>query len=148
VFRYIAGLVSGFIAGFVAVGLIELIAIWLYPLPRGFDPNDLEAMEQHIASLPAGAFALVLIAHAIGAFLAGLVCCAIAMRLWWPGVLALGGVFIAAGIMNIVQIPHPLWFGVVDLALYVPAAIAGGALGARLTAKPLTATKPLPAQHE
>ena len=38
--------------------------------------------------------------------------------------------FLIAGIMNLVAIPHPLWFSIVSLLVFLPAAWLGGRIGA------------------
>jgi len=136
VFRYVVALVLGFIAGFVMVFAGTALSSLLFPLPEGFDLKDQKAFAGHISSLPFTAFLLTLAAHASGPFVAGLVCSAIVRRFWLPGQIGLGFAFLAGGVMTLFEFPHPLWFAVADLLLYLPAVLAGAATGSMLTARP------------
>jgi hypothetical protein len=40
----------------------------------------------------------------------------------------------AAGIFNLVAIPHPLWFAILSVLVFLPAAYAGGLLARRAPA--------------
>ena len=43
----------------------------------------------------------------------------------------IGAVFLVFGAINLKMIPHPLWFAIIDLAIYLPAAWLGGRLAKR-----------------
>jgi hypothetical protein len=45
-----------------------------------------------------------------------------------------GGLLTLAGFANLAAIPHPLWFGVLSTLTYVPCALLGAAIAARLRA--------------
>lgn len=122
---HILSIVGGAIAGVIGVMIVEGISAFLYPLPPGLDTNDREAMSAHIASLPAGAFAMVLAAHATGSFLGGAVCALIARRKAYDKALIIGLLLMVAGILTLVAMPHPFWFALADVVLYVPFAFLG-----------------------
>jgi uncharacterized membrane protein YccC len=42
--------------------------------------------------------------------------------------LFVGGILTALGVMNIVSIPHPLWFAVASTLLYIPCSLLGSRL--------------------
>lgn len=132
-FKKVIAFVVALLAGGLAVGVVESASALLYPPPEGLDFSDAEAMKEFVRSLPAGAFAIVLAAHLVGAIVAGVVCTLITKQQWTPGLLGLGGLFFVAGIMNAITIPQPIWFVVLDLLVYFP----GVLLGARLTARPV-----------
>ena len=138
--RRIAAVLLGLLAGFVVVALIESISSVVYQPPTDLDFNDLDAMREFVATLPTGAFVFVLLAHLCGSFIAGFVCVLVAKERWNAGSLGLGVFFLLAGIANLVMIPHPMWFGVIDVLLYLPAAFAGGAVASGMlhTAEPKT----------
>jgi hypothetical protein len=133
--RGVLGIAFGIFCGFGVTWLCQLPSYALYPPPEGLDFKDVDAMGEWIKTLPAGAFIIVLFSHAAGAFAAGLVCILIKQEVWNTGVIILGVLFLIAGIMNLVMIPHPIWFAVVDLALYIPAAIAGAKLAMMIVPK-------------
>jgi hypothetical protein len=50
-----------------------------------------------------------------------------------------GSVLLIGGAVNLLRIPHPIWFSIADLILYLPTAVVGGVLANELFA-------PVPAQ--
>lgn len=110
--------------------LLLLIPCFLmYPLPSGIDlndPADAEAFGQHLASLPTSAFALVLVAHAGGAFLGAAFARLIEGESIWKESLVIGLIFTAMGLINAISLGMPLGFTMIDLPLYLPAAMLGG----------------------
>jgi len=131
--RYILGVVCGVVAGSVFNMAVIVVSWALYPLPEGTNTSDTEAMKPYIQSLPTTAFLIVLVAHAGGALVGGLIAALIGKRA--PLLLGaiVGAFFLLGGIMNAMSLPAPLWFVVVDLVAYIPC----GILGARLVARPI-----------
>jgi hypothetical protein len=128
--KVLAG-IAGLVAGAAVVWAAEGVSSALHPPPPGIDPTTpegREALAAHIRALPAGAFVLVLLAHAAGAFAGGLVATAVAGRTSIVPALVVGALLLAAGAVNVVVIPHPGWFIPVDLLLYLPFAWAGARL--------------------
>lgn len=100
----------------VTVTIGEAIGHAVYPLPAGMDFSNPAAVRELVASMPLGAFLFVLgswIAATIaGGAVAGAIARPKAMRL----ALVVGGVILAATLINLALIPHPIWFAVVALA--------------------------------
>ena len=128
-FRAIASVPLGVFAGMAATLLLLIPCYLMYPLPAGIDPYDTadsEAFGQHLASLPVLAFALVLVAHAGGAFSGAAFGRLISGDGFWRESLAIGGVFTAVGLVQSLSMAVPMWFVMLDLPLYLPAAMLGG----------------------
>jgi hypothetical protein len=133
----ILAVVAGFIAGGVAVGIVEMIGMTLVPPPpeliEAIKAEDFQRAAELINTLPLVSFLYVLLAYAVGAFLGGLVASSICptMSRPWPA-LIVGGLLLLTGLMNVVMLPHPLWFTVVSLLIFLPAAWQGSRLAERL----------------
>lgn len=128
-FRAIASVPLGVLAGMAATLLLLIPCYLMYPLPSGidaYDTADAEAFGKHLASLPLLAFALVLVAHAGGAFSGAALGRLISGEGFWRESLAIGGVFTAVGLVQSLSMAVPLWFVMLDLPLYLPAAMLGG----------------------
>ena len=134
--KILACVLGGFLGGLFNISLIS-ISNWAYPLPEGVDPNDLDALAAHVKAngMATGALIIVLVAHAGGSLVSGLVCGMIAMRSWYVAAISLGFFWTLGGIMMLTILPSPIWFAVTDLLLYVPAAVLGVMLGGRLTGR-------------
>ncbi|MGI9470639.1 MAG: hypothetical protein ACR2NZ_03835, partial [Rubripirellula sp.] len=130
--RSFLGLFLGLLAGFVVVALVEGISSLIYSRPADLDFGDREAVRVFVSTLPAGAFLILLAAHVLGAFTAALTSVIIVGRRWIVGPLLLGFLLLIAGIVNLILIPHPAWFALGDIMVYLPSAIAGGIIGGKL----------------
>ncbi|MDB4439285.1 hypothetical protein OAH05_00575 [bacterium] len=128
--RKIPGFIAGLVAGVLTVAIIESVSSFLYPVPENFDPTNLDHMKAFIDSLPAPAYIIDLFAHFLGGLTAGFVARLIVKEPWTIGTVQLGALFTCAGIANLIVIPHPIWFAMIDISVYLPAAY----LGARLAA--------------
>jgi hypothetical protein len=99
----------------------------LFPLPPGTDPHDAESMQAAMAQLPRAALLVVLLGWALSAVAGGWVAARVGGRLRQPARLV-GAILLGVGIFNLSSFPHPTWFRVVGILLFLPAA----ELGARL----------------
>ena len=69
------------------------------------------------------------LAHALGTLVGALVAAGIAVNHKMKFALGVGAWFLLGGIMNIIMLPSPLWFTIVDLAgAYIPMAYIAGKL--------------------
>ena len=129
---FIAVVLGCLVAGLV-VAIIESIGYAVYPLPEGFDPKDMATVRAAMESMPAGAMRFVLFAWALGTLVGGGLAARIASRSPVTHALIVGALMMIAGIANMVTIPHPLWFWVVGVTLFLPSAYAGARLAMAIT---------------
>ena len=143
--KKILAVVVGLAVGVAVIWLIESIGNALFPPPDEFmdlvrkrmlEPDqfsdtDMEALQGFLNSLPLTAMGIVLLAHFIGTLVGSFTCATIVGRRWVPGAIIVGFLFLIAGLINLFMIPHPLWFGIVDVLIYVPAAFLGFSLAAK-----------------
>jgi hypothetical protein len=74
-------------------------------------------------------FLMPFLAHALGTFVAALITCVIVKSNHMKFALGIGIWFMIGGIMNIVMLPSPLWFTIVDLVFaYIPMGYLAGRL--------------------
>ena len=120
--RSIVGVVAGVIVAGLVVLLIEIAGMAVFPPPTGMDPTNPDSIRAHMSALPVGAFLMVLAGWTAGGFAGAWAAGLISSRpVRWPGLVA-GAIFAAACVMNLVTLPHPVWFAIAALLL-VPAAI-------------------------
>jgi hypothetical protein len=122
--RALFGIVAGIVTGVVLVFAVEMASSLIYPVPSGVNTADPAAMAAHVATLPVAAKLMVLFAWGLGSFAAGAVAARAARRGEWPGWVA-GAIPLLAGIVTMMQAPHPVWMVIVGmLVLTLPAIIA------------------------
>lgn len=129
--RSILSVIVGVLAGTVTIFLLEMAGHRLYPPPPGLDPTNVEAFEALIASAPVGMLLSVLVAWAGGAFVGGFVAALLSERRRVLHGLAVGGIQTLLAVAQLSMIPHPLWFTVLGLSIFLPIAGLAGLLVGR-----------------
>ncbi len=118
ILRNIFAAIAGIVAGGLTVLAVETLSTLAHPKPQNLDLADTEAMREWIQSLPLTAFAAVLVAWSLGAFVGvWLARMLAANRSLWPAVFA-GCFLLLATLANLIMIPHPLWFAIAGIAVY------------------------------
>lgn len=120
----IAVVLAVLLAG-VVIAVVQLVNTQIFPLPPGVDFNDREAMSRAVSSMPAGGFVLLLLSYTLGALAGGWLAARMAPRRPLLHAMIVGVLLLAAGVMNFVSIPHPLWVTVVGLLIFLPMAWLG-----------------------
>ncbi|RDX35347.1 hypothetical protein DZA37_00985 [Kangiella sp. HD9-110m-PIT-SAG06] len=126
--KQILAVMVGVVVGGLAIYGIESINMVRFPWPENLSMEDEAAFAEYVSSLPVDAFITVIIAHAVGSFISGFVCCRITPSKHLLFGTICGVLFLLAGIMNLIMIPHPLWFMIVDVLVFVPFAWLGAKL--------------------
>jgi hypothetical protein len=133
-FAILIGVVVG---GMINMGLVMLGPQVIAP-PEGADLSTPEGLAEAIPLMQARHFLFPWLGHALGTLLGAGLAALIAARRKLVVALVIGVFFLAGGIINIVTLPSPLWFTVVDLGLaYWPMAW----LGARLAGSGATGSR-------
>ena len=127
--RRILGGVVGAFAAMLVVILVQASMSLAWPLPEGFDPGDPQQVALRMASAPAAALLMVVLAWALGAFTGGLVAAAIA-RHPLPA-LVIGALLLVATVGNLASMPHPWWMWVSGILVPLPCATLGARLAMR-----------------
>lgn len=131
VLRNTLAAMAGALTGMMLILAIQAFALRLYPLPAGLDTKDAAAMGAYFKTLPLGAFLMVLLSYFVGV-LAG---SHVAGRLSSDGGSRQGvmvtGLFVAASLLNLRGLPHPVWFWIANFAVV----IGGGWIGIKLLPK-------------
>lgn len=130
--RYVVGLVVGLLVGVAFVAIVQGISGQIYPLPADLDITDKQQLNDWAAILPFGAWVLLYVSEVGGAFVAGLVCGSIARARWFLGLFIIGCFFSLFGLLNMLSFRHPGTYVVLSLVAYIPMAVWGGQLGAKL----------------
>lgn len=130
--KRILAIILGLIISFIIISLFQKLGHKLYPPPEGINMNDKEAIKTLVASMPMGAFIVLLISYMLGAFGGGFIAARVSKDRIRPSIIV-GAVLMLAGLVNVIMIPHPLWFAILSIIMYIPMAYTGGKLGLRKT---------------
>jgi hypothetical protein len=134
--RFVAAVVLGAIVGSVVnMGLI-MVSGMIIPPPAGADVTTMEGLKASLHLFEPKHFVFPFLAHALGTLTGVVVARLLAPeKSIVPGYIV-GVLFLVGGITNVLMLPAPVWFNVVDLLFaYLPAAWLGQMLVGRLTAR-------------
>lgn len=119
----IAGLLVG---GALNMALVE-IGGKLVPAPAGADVTSMEGLKSSMHLFTPVNFLFPFLAHALGTFVGAVLAAFLAgsHKMWFA--LGIGACFLVGGILNIVMLPSPLWFTMLDLVVaYIPMGYLAG----------------------
>lgn len=124
----IAGLIIGSI---VNMGLI-MISGSVIPPPEGGDVTTMEGLKETMHLFEPKHFIFPFLAHALGTLVGSFVAATIAANNKMKFAIAIGCFFLIGGIINVVMLPSPTWFAILDIVgAYIPMAMIGGKLAVR-----------------
>ncbi len=123
--KNIAAGIAGVVIAMALVWLVEKIGHAVYPPPPDLNFADPDAMRAYIETLPLGALLFVAAAWFIGTLCGTCAACAIGTAKPMIFAMVVGGLMLIATIMNLVMIPHPLWFSVLGIVGIIVAAWLG-----------------------
>lgn len=133
--RKILGTFAGLIAAVMMVLIVQAVGHRIWPLPQGVDFTDVEQVAALVRGMPAGALLWVAFSYFAATLVGGYVALKIARDAWastWPAV-AVEGVLLAFGVMNLMALPHPAWFWVTALASFPLGALVAIRLARKTT---------------
>ncbi len=134
--RNILALITGLVVGgFVNMGII-MISGFIIPPPAGVDVTTMEGLQESMHLFKPINFLMPFLAHALGTLVGALLTTLIATSSQKKWALGVGVFFLMGGIANVVALPSPLWFNIVDLAgAYIPMAYLGVILATKFQNK-------------
>lgn len=126
----LAGIVIG---SFVNMGLIMISGSIIAP-PEGVDPSNMESLKEGMHLFGARHFVFPFLAHALGTFVGAFLCGLFAATHKLKVAMVIGLFFLIGGIVNVMMLPSPLWFTILDICVaYLPMAWLAGKLAGRLS---------------
>ena len=134
ILRSIAAVIGGFVAASVVMLIVEMInGRVLHPdLAKSAEGvTDREVLRGIMAAAPVSAFLVVLAGWILGSLVGGWLAARVAGRAGVAHGLVLGALLTMAGCANNLMIPPPLWFWVVSVLVFFPAAYVGARAAAR-----------------
>lgn len=131
--RSFLAVVAGIFVGMSINMGIVMISGKVIPPPEGIDTSTVEGLRAALPLFQPRHFLMPFLAHALGTFFGALV------TAWWVPArpvrfaMIIGGWFLIGGIANVMMLPAPIWFSIVDLSLaYVPMAFVGGWIASKI----------------
>ncbi|MCH2450983.1 MAG: hypothetical protein MK198_12670 [Gracilimonas sp.] len=128
----LAGIVAG---GAVNMGII-MISGSIIPPPGGTDVTTMEGLQESMHLFQPKHFLMPFLAHALGTLAGALLTAYFVVSEPKKWAIFIGCFFLLGGISNVVMLPSPLWFNIVDIVgAYIPMAYFGAILAAKIKHK-------------
>ena len=129
IIRNILAFIGGIIIGsIVNMGLITIGGKVILP-PPGVDVTDMESLKSSMHLFEAKHFIFPFLAHALGTLAGAYIASKLVVKHNMKFALGVGFFFMIGGVVNIVMLPSPIWFAVLDLVgAYIPMAWLAGKL--------------------
>ncbi|MCF8428889.1 MAG: hypothetical protein K9G64_02060 [Bacteroidia bacterium] len=132
ILRNILAVIVGCIFGGAFNMAIIMVSGYIIPPPAGANITTMEGLTASMHLFTPINFLMPFLAHALGSLLGAYTAALIAVNHKLIFGLTIGVCFLVGGIMNILMLPSPLWFTIVDLIVaYIPM----GYLGAKWAIK-------------
>ncbi|TGL93137.1 hypothetical protein EHQ76_18365 [Leptospira barantonii] len=129
ILKNILALVASAVLGSVVnMGIITASGSIIAP-PEGADVTTMEGLKASMHLFQPKHFILPFVAHAFGTLVGAYVAALISASHKIIFAMVIGVLFLAGGIANVMMLPSPIWFAVVDLVgAYLPMGFIGGKL--------------------
>jgi hypothetical protein len=112
---------AGILIGSAVNMSIIMVGGSIVPPPTGVDVTNLESLKAAMPTMEPIQFLMPFLAHALGTLIGGIVASLIAPNQQNRVALIVGVVFLVGGILNVIMLPSPMWFNVVDIVFaYLP----------------------------
>ncbi len=116
------------VAGMIAMMLGHRVSNVILPPPDGMDVSNIKSFVANAYKLTTGHWLFALLSHAFGPLVSGCFVSRFVVshhrQLLWIVALA----WIIAGVLNLMAVPHPLWFKIADIIVYIPMTFIGAKL--------------------
>ena len=132
ILKNILGIVAGLIVGSIVNMGIIMISGSIIPPPEGADVTTMEGLKNSIHLFENKHYIFPFLAHALGALVGAFVAAKIGASHKMTLAIVVGLFFLVGGVINVLSLPAPMWFNILDLAgAYLPMAWLGGKLGSK-----------------
>jgi len=131
--RNFLAVLLGLVLGSMVNMALVMVSGHIIPPPEGADTSTMEGLQAAIPLFEPKHFIFPFLAHALGVVVAAYLVTVIAASRHFVLAMTAGGIFLLGGIANVMMLPSPMWFNVLDLVgAYIPMAWIGWRIGRKL----------------
>jgi hypothetical protein len=112
--------------------VVEQIGTLFFPFPTGLNFEDKVAVKQFMENRPWGAYAIVLLGWFLGSTEAGFFAQRISKQEGNLLPTVIGVILTASAVLNFYLLPHPTWFVVIGILIFIPCVLAGWNISRRM----------------
>jgi drug/metabolite transporter (DMT)-like permease len=116
--RRVLAVIVGCMVAILVLFVGEMLSHVIYPPPSNIDLNNAEELKKLMESAPPMSLVLVLLSAFLGAFIGGIIATVLMKTSDKITALLVGAVLTILGILNLLVVPHPIWFIIPALLVY------------------------------
>lgn len=132
--KNILAVIAGVIVGSLVNMAIITLSASIIPPPNGANVTTLEGLRASMHLFEPKHFIMPFVAHAMGTFVGAFIAAKSSVNRKMRHALAVSVFFIIGGITNIIMLPAPMWFNVLDfLGAYFPMGYLAAVLNSKTT---------------
>lgn len=132
IIKNILAVVAGIIIGSIVNMAFIVMSSRIIPPPDGSDLTTSEGLIASMHLMEPKHFIFPFLAHAIGTFVGAILAVKIAVTHKMKLSFAIGVIFLVGGIINVMILPSPLWFTILDLlGAYIPMSFLAWKIGGK-----------------
>ena len=131
--RKVLAVVLGTLVAVILIIAIELLSHAIYLPDARVDFDDAEAVRAYVMNAPLGALLFVMAAWLIATLAGGLLACFIARETPLVYASIIGALVLLGIVINLLSIPHPLWFSLTSVLATIATVLITGRLGKAFT---------------
>jgi hypothetical protein len=123
--RKILSFLLGLFVSFFVTSIVQSLNYMIFDLPKNIDYSNEQEVIRLMQGLPVAAFWIVELSYFMGSFLGGLSYTWVSKSEDVGFPIGIAAFLTIAGILNLLKIPQPLWFGIVSTLTYFPTVFLG-----------------------
>jgi len=129
--KSLIAVVAGVIVGGVVVFLVQDLGSFALSAMTGIEPITAQGAAALATVRPTEALLVVVVAYLLGPMSGGYIAARLAPTKRYYHAIAVGAIQLIFGVITLALFPHPEWFWVATLVIFIPAALAGAGLARR-----------------
>lgn len=126
--RSVLSVIAGLITAVITFVIVEKVNDLLHPFPANFDFKNSEAVADYFGSQPLLYWMMVLLGYILGSLLCGFFIKYIKKEDKKKLPIIAGSILTLSAVSNFMLIPHPTWFIVLALIIFIPVTLLGHSL--------------------
>lgn len=123
--RNIISVVVGLVSAIVFFVIAETINSYLHPAPKTLNYNDSIAVKTYYENQPLSLWLFVLVGWIIGSVLCGFLIKLVSKNDNKKLPIIAGSILTLSAVANFFTLPHPTWFIIVGLIVFIPSTLLG-----------------------
>ena len=132
IIKNILAVIAGLLVGSIVNMALINVSSQVIPPPTGGDITTMEGLKATMHLFQPKHFLFPFLAHAFGTIVGAFIAAKLAATNKLKMALLIGLFFLLGGIANVILLPSPLWYTIVDILFaYIPMAYLGGKYGSK-----------------